>query len=61
MPANPTVGHAYRQEYYAGEAEDLAEVVRLGATETVPFGKLEALVVTKEWTPLEPGNVEEKY
>jgi len=61
MPANPTVAHAYRQEYYAGEAEDLAEVVRLGATETVPFGKLDALVVTKEWTPLEPGNVEEKY
>ena len=26
MPANPTVGDAYRQEYYPGEAEDMGEV-----------------------------------
>ena len=38
MPAAPEVGDTYRQEFDRGEAEDLAEVVRLAATETVPFG-----------------------
>jgi hypothetical protein len=61
MPAQPAVGDAYRQEFYAGEAEDLAEVARLGASETVPFGDLDDLVVIKEWNPLEPEVVEEKY
>ncbi len=28
MEADPTVGDSYRQEYYPGEAEDMAEVVR---------------------------------
>src|ERR671910_577826 len=60
-PAQPAVGDAYRQEFYAGEAEDLAEVARLGASETVPFGDLDDLVVIKEWNPLEPEVVEEKY
>jgi hypothetical protein len=61
MPAQPAVGDAYRQEFYAGEAEDLAEVVRLGASETVPFGDVDDLVVIEEWNPLEPEAVEEKY
>ena len=38
MPARPTVGMRYRQEYYAGEAEDRAEVVSLGEQVEVPFG-----------------------
>ena len=28
LPANPEVGMAYRQEWYAGEAEDRGEVVK---------------------------------
>ena len=60
MPARPRVGSAYRQEYYRGEAEDLAEVVRLGDRAEVPFGEVDDLVVTKEWNPLEPETVEEK-
>ncbi len=28
MPAQPNVGLAYRQEFYAGEAEDMGEVIR---------------------------------
>jgi hypothetical protein len=44
-----------------GEAEDLAEVRRLGATESVPFGDFDQLVVIEEWNPLEPEVVEEKY
>jgi hypothetical protein len=61
MQAHPEAGQAYRQEYYVGEAEDLAEVDRLDATESVPFGAFDQLVVIKEWNPLEPDVVEEKY
>ena len=38
MPANPEVGLAYRQEYYAGEAEDEGEIVSLDEQAEVPFG-----------------------
>ena len=61
MQADPQPGQAYRQEYYEGEAEDMAEVVRLGGTASVPFGEYTDVVVIKEWTPLEPDVVEEKY
>jgi hypothetical protein len=61
MLAEPAVGEAYRQEYYPGEAEDLAEVVRVGESETVPFGSFDGLVVIEEWNPLEPDVVEEKF
>ena len=61
MPADPQPGMAYRQEYYEGEAEDMAEVARLGETETVPYGSFDALLVIREWNPLEPEVVEEKY
>ncbi|MGH8898653.1 MAG: hypothetical protein ACRDZ4_16955 [Egibacteraceae bacterium] len=61
MPARPTVGHTYRQERFAGQAEDMAQVVRLGDTATVPYGKLDSLLVTKDWNPLQPKVIEEKY
>jgi hypothetical protein len=61
MPADPEVGFAYRQEFYAGEAEDMAEVVRVGEQKAVRFGEFEAVVVTRDWNPLEPDVVEEKY
>ena len=32
MPADPTVGTTYRQEYYAGEAEDAASVLSIRRT-----------------------------
>ncbi len=61
MPANPQVGQAYRQEYYVGEAEDMAEVLSLSESETVPYGSFDNLLMTKDWTPLEPGVAEHKY
>jgi hypothetical protein len=60
MMADPAVGDAYRQEYYPGEAEDMAEVVRDGASEEVAHGAYDDLVVIEEWTPLEPEVIEEK-
>jgi hypothetical protein len=60
MPADPAVGDAYRQEYLEGEAEDMAEVVTVGATAEVTAGRYDDVVVIREWTPLEPEVVEEK-
>jgi hypothetical protein len=61
MPADPVPGDAYRQEFYPGEAEDMAEVLRLDGSQETPAGTFDDLLVTREWTPLEPGVVEEKY
>jgi hypothetical protein len=61
MPAVPKVGDAYRQELYEGEAEDLAEIVRDGVSETVAGGAFDDLLVIEEWNPLDPEAVEEKY
>lgn len=61
MLAEPEVGEAYRQEYYEDEAEDLGEVIRVGASESVAAGTYDDLVVIREWNPLEPDVVEDKY
>ncbi|HYU93909.1 MAG TPA: hypothetical protein VEN95_10600 [Actinomycetota bacterium] len=53
MPADRQVGLAYRQEYYAGEAEDNAEILSLVEQAQVPFGHFRDVVLTKETTPLE--------
>jgi hypothetical protein len=61
MKAAPAVGKAYRQEYYAGHAEDMAKVIATNASATVPYGTFAHALVTSEWTPLEKGVVEHKY
>jgi hypothetical protein len=60
MAAEPTVGHAYRQEYYAGEAEDMGDVIAVGGSATVAAGTFDDVVTTRDWTPLEPDVIEEK-
>lgn len=61
MLADPQVGDAYRQEFYEDEAEDMAEVRQTDASETVPAGTFQDLVVIQEWNPLEPDVIEDKY
>jgi hypothetical protein len=61
MLAEPAVGEAYRQEFYEDEAEDLGEVIETGASATVPAGSFDDVVVVREWNPLEPDVVEDKY
>ncbi len=61
MEASPAVGDRYRQEYYVGEAEDMAEVLTIGESATVPFGHFSEVLVTREWTPLEPDIIEHKF
>lgn len=61
MPATPTVGQAYYQEFYEGEAEDRGRVVGLNETVTVPAGTWTGCVKTEDTTPLEPDVLEYKY
>ena len=61
MEAHSAIGDFYRQEFQAGNAEDLAEVHLLHQTLTVPVGTLNEVLVTRETSPLEPGLVEFKY
>lgn len=61
MQADPRVGETYRQEYYEGEAEDTAKVLSLNESANVPYGSFDHLLLTKDWNPLEPGVVEQKY
>ena len=60
MEANPQVPEAYRQEYFAGEAEDTAWIVDRGGTVTVPYGKVRNVLTTLEATMLEPGAYDQK-
>ncbi len=55
MPAHPAPGAPYRQEYLAGHAEDMGQVVHLGDAVKVPFGALPNCLRTKEWSMLEAG------
>ena len=61
MKANPRLGEVYRQEYYAGHAEDMAKVLSRNKFVAVTYGSFEHALETSEWTPLEHGVLEHKY
>lgn len=61
MPAHPRPGLRYRQEYYAGHAEDRAEVASLHGRARVPYGHFEHVLVTRDSNPLKRGPAEHKY
>jgi hypothetical protein len=61
MPARPRVGQTGHQEYYKGHAEDHFAVVSVHARVSVPYVSSARAVLTKEWTPLEPGTLDHKY
>ena len=54
-------GEVYRQEYYKGEAEDMAKVVATDETVKVPAGEFKGCTKVYEWTPLEPDSKAHKY
>jgi hypothetical protein len=60
MPANPKLGLTYRQEYLVGQAEDMARILDLDEKATVPYGSFDQLVLTQDWSPLEPSVIEHK-
>jgi hypothetical protein len=63
MPARPKPGMRYRQEYYAGEAEDRAEVMSLREQVEVPLGHFRSgrVLMTRDLNPLEPKVLEYKF
>lgn len=61
MEANPQVGDRYYQEFLRGVAEDQAKVLQLDASICVQYGCFDNVLVTKEWSRLEPGVVDNKY
>ena len=61
MLAEPAVGITYRQEYYQGQAEDAADVLSLDEHVEVPFGTYDGVLMTKDYTPLDPDVVENKF
>jgi len=53
MEADPQIPDAYRQECYAGQAEDTAWVVKTNGSVTVPYGKPRHVLTTLESTRIE--------
>jgi hypothetical protein len=60
MPASPAPGLEYRQEYRRGKAEDRARVLSTDDQVESPVGHFNDAVLTKEFTPLEPNDLEYK-
>jgi hypothetical protein len=60
IPADPADDMKYRQEYYAGEAEDNGEVLSVGEQVEVPAGHYTDALLTKDTTALEPKVLEFK-
>ena len=61
LPADPEPGLTYRQEYYAGQAEDGGTVLSVDELVEVPFGEFRDVLMTKDFTPLEPHLLEHKF
>lgn len=61
MQAEPKIGQPYRQEYYKNIAEDMAQVVSIDESVTVPYDSFTGCLKTMDWNSLEPGTGEHKY
>jgi hypothetical protein len=61
MLAHPTAGQTYREEYYVGHAMDRTRVLALGQQAEVPFGHFTGVLLTEDYTPVEPNVLELKF
>ena len=61
MKAGPQVKNLYRQEFALGVAEDMGKVLSLNGAAIVPYGTFNNCLVTKDFSPLEPDVIENKY
>lgn len=61
LPAKPKVGLSYREEYSKGEAEDQSRVLRLDAQAEVPAGHYKNVLMTEDFSPIEPKVSELKF
>ena len=60
MFADPRVGDSGQQEFYKGQAQDRFKVLGLHEHVDVPYTSSNEALLTKEWTPLEPGAIDHK-
>jgi hypothetical protein len=60
MPAHPEPGITYREEYYASHAEDRSRVLAMNQQAEVPFGHFRNVILTEDYTPVEPNVLELK-
>jgi hypothetical protein len=61
IPATPTVGQTFRQEYYACQAEDMGEILALSESVDVAYGSFTGCLKTHDYTPLDSTANEQKY
>jgi hypothetical protein len=61
MLGAPMSGDRYQQELLEDEAEDWGAVLRLNAKVSAYSEDYEDCLITREWTPLEPGEIEHKF
>jgi hypothetical protein len=61
VEATPELHRPFRQEWYQGQAEDVFKAINLSASVSVPYGKFQHALETKETTALEPSVVDHKY
>ena len=61
MEAIPKVGDTYNQEFSKGVSEDKGSVLSLNEKVSVPYGSFSNVLKTKDFSPLEPKIVENKY
>ena len=63
LPATPRSGLGYRQEYYAGHAEDRGEVLSLREQVETPYGYFRPgrVLLTRDLNPLRPKALEYKF
>ncbi len=61
MFRHPEVGEPYRQEYYAGHAEDQAQFLTLKTQAATEAGLFKHVRMTEDTTPLDPAVTELKF
>jgi hypothetical protein len=61
MKVSPQLGDVYHQEYYLGEAEDIAEVVALDVQVNLSDGASHTCLQTRDFSSLDPQANERKY
>jgi hypothetical protein len=54
LPAHPVVGMTYREEHYAGHAEDRANVLALNQQVEAPAGHFTGAILIDDTSPIEP-------
>jgi hypothetical protein len=61
MPAQPRVGATYQQEFAPGVAEDRFQILSISERVSVPYGSFRNVVKTKDFTPLNPTLLDNKW